>query len=328
MSFSKDFDELLNAILTDYRNQFPGVDTSQGSLVFIKAACQASALWGIYKHQEWVSAQIFPDTADQANLEHHAWIRGITRTYNETDVGLLARLLSVIRHPPAGGNRYDYEQWALSIDNVAAAWCYPIAQGLGTVDVVILANEENTDDELPSSYDDLTGTITSVVEDKLVDSGATFQTDGVHKGDLVRNTSTSAYTTVSVVDSETQLSLEQDIFTGASQTYEVVSLCSQVKDYIDSVRPVTASLVSVLPPDPVTQNVSISVTGSGLNTTVIADDIEAFINTLIPGQVLYRSKLIQIALDNGAINASITTPASDVVPEDYEMIRPGTIDVA
>lgn len=102
------YDELLNAILTDYINQFPGVDSAKGSLVYIKSAAIASAFWGLYQHQRWISDQIFPDTAAAENLEHHAWVRGITRKNGETDAALLARLLDYIRRPPAGGNKYDY----------------------------------------------------------------------------------------------------------------------------------------------------------------------------------------------------------------------------
>jgi hypothetical protein len=195
--------EFLNEILIDYRNQFPEADTSQGSLIFIKSACLASALWGLYHYQEWISQQIFPDTADTEALEHHAWVRGLSRTYNEADSALLARLLDYIRRPPAGGNKYDYVKWAREIDNVASAYCFPLAQGLGTVDVVILANKTNTGAQVPSSYDTLTGTATSVVALKLIDTAATFQTSGVTKGDLAGNTSSLATAKVVSVDSET-----------------------------------------------------------------------------------------------------------------------------
>ena len=151
MSFQKDFDQLLNDILTDYTNQFPGVDISQGSLIFIRSACLASALWGLYQQQDYIARQIFPDSSDTANLEHHAWLRGVTRVVGETDAELLTRLLEVIRRAPAGGNKYDYIRWAKSIDNVAGAWCYPLAQGDGTVDVVITADLAATGSEIPSA---------------------------------------------------------------------------------------------------------------------------------------------------------------------------------
>ena len=143
------YDELLQAILTDYLNQFPGVDTSKGSLVYVKSAAIASAFWGLYQHQRWIADQAFPDTADTENLEHHAWVRGITRKANETDADLLARLLEYIRRPPAGGNKNDYVKWALEVTNVKAAYCVPLGQGVGSVDVVIVA-DPSTGSEIPN----------------------------------------------------------------------------------------------------------------------------------------------------------------------------------
>lgn len=67
-------------------------------------------------------------------------------TEDETDASLLARLLDVIRRPPAGGNKYDYRSWALAVPGVTEAYVYPLRRGLGTVDVVIVAN-----DGLPSA---------------------------------------------------------------------------------------------------------------------------------------------------------------------------------
>lgn len=55
----------------------------------------------------------------------------------ESDASLLARLLDLIRRPPAGGNAHDYWRWALEVDGVTAAYVYPLRRGLGTVDVVI-----------------------------------------------------------------------------------------------------------------------------------------------------------------------------------------------
>jgi uncharacterized phage protein gp47/JayE len=145
------FDELFNNLLTDYKNQFPEVDISQGSLVFIKSSCYASALWGLYQYQEWIARQILPDTADTEYLQRHAWVRGVERKLGETDAALLARLLEYIRRPPAGGNRYDYVKWAQAVQGVASALCIPTGQGPGTVDVVILADPVTTGSEIPAA---------------------------------------------------------------------------------------------------------------------------------------------------------------------------------
>jgi len=53
----------------------------------------------------------------------------------ESDDALLARLLARIREPPHGGAAHDYVVWALEVDGVTRAWCYPRELGAGTVTV-------------------------------------------------------------------------------------------------------------------------------------------------------------------------------------------------
>ncbi|AUI66709.1 MULTISPECIES: baseplate J/gp47 family protein [Glaesserella] len=65
----------------------------------------------------------------------------------ETDASLLERLLNRIRRPPAGGNRYDYKEWALDVDGVEAAFVYPLRRGLGTVDIAVTSNGDLPSDE-------------------------------------------------------------------------------------------------------------------------------------------------------------------------------------
>ncbi len=327
-NFERSFDEIFNDRLTDYKNQFPEADISQGSLIYIKTAVLASLEWGLYRHQEWISKQFFPDTSETEYLEHHAWVEGLTRTYGETDAALLIRLLEHIRHPPAGGNASDYVAWALEIDNVAAAYCYPLAQGLGTVDVVVVANATNTGSEVPSSHDTLTGTATSVEELTLIDTSATFITSLAQIGDTVINTTADTEAKIVSIDSETQLTLDTDIFTVTGQAYEIPSLITQVADYIDSERPVTASVVRVLGPTIMTQAVTMAVTGDDADTDQAVLDIAAYMSALVPGQTLYMSQLTAIAIANGAQNATVSAPTTDVTCTDYEMLRPGVISVS
>jgi len=261
--YLKSFDELLDDILTDYRNQelkdeegnTIEVDTSQGSLAFVKSACIASTLWGLYKYQEYVSKQIFPDSASTENLEHHAWVRGVDRKADETDAELLTRLLTYLRDPPAGGKSSDYVKWATEVDGVASAYCYPLAQGLGTVDVVIVAD---------------------------ADTGSETPTD---------------------------------------------TLIATVKAYIDTVRPVTASVVRVLGVTIDTQAVTMTVTGDNVDTAQILEDITAHLNAMTPSQTLTMAQLYALAVSNRAEDATITAPAANVTPADYHMLRAGVISV-
>lgn len=58
-------------------------------------------------------------------------------TEAETDAQLLARVLDVLRNPPAGGNKADWRRWAMNVDGVTAAYVFPLRRGLGTVDVCV-----------------------------------------------------------------------------------------------------------------------------------------------------------------------------------------------
>ncbi len=326
MAFEKTFDELLDAILTDWRNQFPGADTSRGSLIFIKSACLASALWGVYKYQQWIARQIFPDTADTAYLDHHGWVRGMARTYGESDADYLARILYDIRNPSGGGTRYDYVRWATEVDGVAGAWCIPLGQGIGTVDVVIAADADVTGSEVPSDHTGVGGTATATTGGKLVDAAATFATDGVAVGDIVTNDDTDESTTVSAVDSETALSLAADIFPATGQAYSVASLTATVKAHIDGERPVTVKELRVLAPAVVATDVTMTVSGAGL-AAGIAAAIEAHMAALEPGQALTLASLYALAINAGATDATIIAPAASVTATAYQIIRAGAIDV-
>lgn len=65
------------------------------------------------------------------------------------------------------------------------------------------------------------GNNTSATSGKLVNSGATFQTSGVQIGDIVYNVTDQTTTFVTNVDSETVLSLNNNIFAAGSKAYVI-----------------------------------------------------------------------------------------------------------
>lgn len=352
----KTYDEIRAALLTDYQNQIPGADISEGSDIYVKASVLASALWGLYQYQRYIEKQIFPDQADSAGLERHTSIRGISRkqpakasgtatltgtsgtvvpsgltlkvsngvsfetttggtisasildvtarakdggvsgniaintaltvqdppsgcnsaataktaftggTDREKDSALLARLLDVIRQPPAGGKKNDYRQWALGVSGVADCIVYPTRRGLGTVDLVILT------------------------------SGA-----------------------------------------GASRIPNQ-ALLDSVKTYIDTVRPVTVKDMLILAPTAKSQAVTASIkVASGYTFTQVKPWVETainnYLNVMSPMEVLYKSKLEKAISDVEGVNdRSVTLPSGNVTPVDnggyvVEMITPGTITI-
>jgi uncharacterized phage protein gp47/JayE len=211
------------------------------------------------------------------------------------------------------------------VTNVKKAYCFPVAWGTGTVDVVIFADPVATGSEIPSSHTK-NGVNTSVVAFKLVDSAADFTP--VQKGDKALNDTLSTEATVLDVEDQYTLLLDLDIFTGTPQNYTIKSLVKQTQEHITDVRPVNARLATVRAPSILTQNVTMSVSGlTATEKTLVQADIEAYMNSLKPGQTLYLSMLTSMAIVRGATNASVSVPAADVVPATYEAIRPGTVSI-
>jgi hypothetical protein len=71
------------------------------------------------------------------------------------------------------------------------------------------------------------GTSTSVVSTKLVDSTGLFVTNNVKTGDIVHNDTLETAATVVSVDSQTQLTLNADIFTATAQVFTVYAASPQ-----------------------------------------------------------------------------------------------------
>ena len=71
------------------------------------------------------------------------------------------------------------------------------------------------------------GTNTSAVAFKLINSAATFVVDNIKTGDVVHNDTAGTAATVVSVDSATQLTLNADIFTTTAQAYAVYAMSAQ-----------------------------------------------------------------------------------------------------
>lgn len=68
---------------------------------------------------------------------------GITGGFDqESDALLRGRFLARIRQAPHGGAAFDYVTWALEISGVTRAWCFPQQQGLGTVGVIFVCDDQ------------------------------------------------------------------------------------------------------------------------------------------------------------------------------------------
>jgi hypothetical protein len=80
---------------------------------------------------------------------------------------------------------------------------------------------------VPSPYLIHTGANTSVVTNKLITVTGDFIFDNVKTGDVVYNVSASTAATVVSVDSETQITLNANIFPTGGQTFRIYQQSSQ-----------------------------------------------------------------------------------------------------
>lgn len=116
-------------------------------------------------------------------------------TNTETDNAYRERYFYFLDNPVTSGNKYEYEQWAMEVDGVGKAKCYPIWNGPGTVKVVIAtAAMEPAGSDLVQAVaahieeQRLVGpTVTvSSAEAVSVNVSATVYTDGAYSPDSVR----------------------------------------------------------------------------------------------------------------------------------------------
>lgn len=84
---------------------------------------------------------------------------------------------------------------------------------------------DNADIPYPNTIE--TGTSTTVVASKLVDSTGLFVTNNIATGDVIYNDTLGTAATVVTVDSQTQLTLNANIFTATAQAYTIYSMSSQ-----------------------------------------------------------------------------------------------------
>lgn len=91
---------------------------------------------------------------------------------------------------------------------------------------IIAHKSDNADIAVPYSFVD-TGTNTTSTSLKLISSSATFISDNVRSGDVVHNDTDGTAATVISVDSETQLTLNANIFTATGKIFTVYGMSPQ-----------------------------------------------------------------------------------------------------
>lgn len=181
---------------------------------------------------------------------------GVTGGSDIEDIeSLRERVLFRKSEPPMGGAKHDYVAWALSVAGVTRAWCLPHADGLGTVGVLFVRDDD----------------------DNFIPDAAEVQA---------------------------------------------------VQDYIESVRPVTASSVYVAAPTPVDVDFTLKISP---DTEAIREQITTEISAFIrreaePGATLYLSRISEsISASLNEYYHQILMPAGNVSFDPDEIGILGTV---
>ena len=181
-----------------------------------------------------------------AFFTHYFFIRNDTLTFGDM---LLDNGLETL-------NEFDYfdsvqYSAANAISQIKASWATHIAEN-GFVDEIRTARyiKEIKNAVVESLHTLSSGTADGTANLHLIDSGATFITDGVKAGDVAQNTTDDTNTTVLSVPSETSLELDSDIFISGEDYLVGPSFPYgkelNIKPYHDIKSNVSAALVNIL----------------------------------------------------------------------------------
>ncbi len=349
------YDDILNAILTDFANQIPGADTSAGSDIRKKAVALASAVWGLYSRLDYINNQTFPNTADSDGLARHAATYGITREAASFAAGNITFTGTDGTVVPAGTKAVD----ASGVE-VATAGAGTIAGGTLTVAAQTtvpgaVGNMALGDALTVEGYvAGLDGTAT--VAAGGFTGGADAESDPSLLARLLNhiqqppaggNANDYAQWALAVpgVASAYVYPLRQGlgtvtvvVLTSGSGAARIpgAPLVTAVFNAIDPVRPVCDKYVQVLAPtahaQALTANLKIN---AAYNTATVqaavTTAVTALFDALAPLETLVLSKLLgTVTAVDGVDDAAIAVPAANVVPVDdgllvVEMMTLGAI---
>lgn len=113
----------------------------------IAVECQTEGVVGNLNENETVTL-----TSSILGVKPSATIKTMSGgTDIESLSSLLSRLIQRVQYPPAGGAPHDYVRWALEVNGITRAWCYPRWYGGGTTGVAIVCDDRT--DILPTQDD-------------------------------------------------------------------------------------------------------------------------------------------------------------------------------
>lgn len=306
----------------------------------------AGAVHSLHGYLEWISKQPFPDTAEAENLDRIGSIYGVTRKAASFASGSLELTGDIGVSVPAGtrwrlpnGEEFELDGLGLVFANTTLT---------ASVVAVRAGTESNAevDTELTVTSPIAGMQSTATVSSELA-GGTDTESDVAYRARLLERLrkppeggSANDYVTwAKSVAGVTRAFVTPEYDGPGTVAIHIVddngdgtivpgpSVVSDVQDYIDERRPVTAQ-PTVLAPTAVSVDFSI---GLNPDTPEVREAVEASLEDLIrrqsePGQTLYLSQIREaISIATGEISHTMTVPAADVTRSFGEISELGTI---
>lgn len=331
MPFSTpDYQAIRDAILRDIANQLPDAATGSDSDYAIRANAVAAAIEGIYQHQQWVARQILPDTADADYLERWASLYKLTRKAANLASGTITFSGTVGANVPIGTEARSAEQIAYlttAADVIGAG---------GTVDIaaqaVVAGQSGNADAATALTLTSAPSGVDSAATIVAMTGGAEVESDADLLARLLARIQAPPHggakhdyeawaREIAGVDRAYVFPLRRglgtvDVVPMPASGLPSAQLLSDVQDYIDDVRPVTADFLALAPAE-VQVDVTATLTLSGVTladvTTEINTALSAYFATLGPGDTAVLTRIATlIGSVDGVADFVLAAPAANV----------------
>ena len=337
---------IVDRISSDIESRLVGADARlRRNVLTVLGRALAGASHGLHGHIDWAQQQLLPDSAESEYLERWSSIWGISRKPAAAAVGDVVFTGTDGSAIPAGTllQRSDGAEYTTDADGVVAG---------GSAIVAVTASDAG------ASGDTVTGSTLNLVNPVAgINSQATVSAVAINGGADVEDDESLR---VRLLDR-----IQQPPHGGAEWDYEAWALevsgvtrawvypeylgigtvgiiivdddsdpiipdaakVTEVQDYIDALRPVTAQAL-VMAPVAVTLNLTISLTPNtvAVQTAVMAELEDFFHREATPGGTIYLSRLSEvISAAEGETSHMITSPVADVVHATGEIAVLGVV---
>ncbi len=353
MTFSvKDQTQIRADILRDIQNILAEASVTEDSDYGVRASGTSAAIEGLYQHQQWISRQLFPDTADVDIMETaHAALRNVIRKPGTYATGS-------IKFTGTSGSNIPIGTEAKTVDGIAF-----VTTALGTIDgtgnatvtaqASLVGVSGNVTLNTPLTLTSPPGGVDGAALSTAFLAGTDIETDQALLDRLLfllRNPPSSG-TKTDYIRWATEVPGCDSAFvyplrSGAGNTDIIITsgggapslgLLADVQAHIDALRPVGLNTVNVYGPAVLTQNFDIQVKLSGITlleaTGLITAALDSYYADLLPGETFVKS--VAEALVSGIVgitDRAFVAPAANVVPtvnaSTVEWCRRGTVNVS